>query len=38
MQNISSKKYKVSKKAKNYVNYAKWFDQSTFMLYNSNAV
>ena len=38
MQNIFSKKYIVSKKQKNYVNYAKWFDQSTFMLYNNNAV
>ena len=28
----------VSKKTKNYVNYAKWFDQSTFMLYNNSAV
>ena len=38
MQNISLRKYMVSKKAKNYVNYAKWFDQSTFMLYNNSAV
>ena len=38
MQNIFLKRYMESKTIKNYVNYIKSFDQSPFMLYNSDAV